>query len=103
MNATHIQQRDRRSSLGTTAALPLQDQGNSREPEPHSAIESPVPSRKLIAYPFGYVYWLIALVLFVYAYYPSHTLKLLVEHWEFNDNFSQLHFHAGRLKDWLTI
>src|SRR5215831_14197178 len=57
----------------------------------------------LLAYPLGYVYWLVALALFVYAYYPSHTLKLLVEHWEFNDKLSQLHFHPGQLKDWLTV
>ena len=71
--------------------------------EPCPAIEPPAPPHTLISYPFGYCYWLIALVLFIYAYYPSHTIKLLVEHWEFNDSLHQLHFNPRRLMDWLIV
>lgn len=84
-------------------ALPVPAQGNPAESEPHPAGQLLAPRREPISYPFGYFYWLVALALFIYAYYPSHTIKLLVEHWEFNDSLNQLHFHPGRLKDWLTV
>src|SRR4051812_18670813 len=84
-------------------AIADSDQGHPAESEPHPATQSPTWRCELIGYPFGYLYWLVGLALFIYAYWPSHTIKLLVEHWEFNDNFSQLHFHPGRLKDWLTV
>src|SRR6266481_5916995 len=50
----------------------------------------------------GYGSWLFALALCIYAYYPSHNIRLLVEHWEFNDSLRQMHFDPFKWKDWLT-